>query len=486
VIFVPRFRSVACLASLALLPTACGVTPSPRAADRVVVPSGPAVIEFVDPARVPGLGVGTIAQDSPQVHITYPTLADAPALGRGLRAWLRRAVRDRVAAAPRGVGKQGVGHRAVNADWRLVAATGDVLGVRLRLGELTGDGWANGFRTFWYDRPGAALHPSADLLRPGGLAALADAVRRLVAVRRAGVAPSLVTPDPELFDSLTFTRRGDLVVELDDPRIGATERIAVEIPAASAAALLSDLGRRAQAAVRASVPEATTPPAGQRPAPSAAAAPRGGSAVDCAERPCVALAFDDGPGPYTASIVQIMRRYRACGTFFVLGGNAVARPDLVRHVHASCGLVANHTWSHRDLTTLPPSEIADQIRQGRHAIGTVTGTTPALVLPPYGSADARTAAVARELGVTLVRPDVTTGRVGPGAIAERALTGARRNAIVLLHETRATVEALPKVLSGLARRGYIFVTVADLGGWPENPDRYGTADTTGREKLTVR
>ena len=466
--FVPRLRSAACLASLALL-AACGTAPRPPtgpAADRVVVPSGPAFVDFVDPARVPGLGIGTIARDDPQVHLTYPTLDGAPALGRGLHAWLRGVARDRVPAAPhRGGGKQAAGRRAMTADWRLTAATGDMLGVRFRLGEPAGDRWANGFATFWYDRHGAALHPSADLLRPGALAALADTTRRRVRTRRTGVAPDKITPDPVLFDSLNFTRRGDLVVELDDPRIGATERVAVEIPAATAAALLSDLGRRAQAAVRASVPEATPPPT-EPPAAEPDAVPpravRGGA--DCTARPCVALAFDDGPGPYTTAIVQALRRHRACGTFFVLGGNAAARPDLVRNADTGCGLVASHTWSHRDLTTLTPSEAADQIAQGRHAAGAATGTPPALVLPPYGRSDPRVAAIARRLGVTLVHPDVTVAAgAGPDAIAARALAAARPGAVVLLHESRAVAEALPRVLDALARRGYIFVTVADLG-----------------------
>ena len=472
---MPRLRSAACLASLALL-AACGTAPRPPtgpAADRVVVPSGPAFVDFVDPARVPGLGIGTIARDDPQVHLTYPTLAGAPALGRGLHAWLRGVARDRVPAAPRrGGGKQAAGRRAMTADWRLTAATGDMLGVRFRLGEPAGDRWANGFATFWYDRHGAALHPSADLLRPGALAALADTTRRRVRTRRTGVAPDKITPDPVLFDSLNFTRRGDLVVELDDPRIGATERVAVEIPAATAAALLSDLGRRAQAAVRASVPEATPPPT-EPPAAEPDAVPpravRGGA--DCTARPCVALAFDDGPGPYTAEIVEILDRHGACGTFFALGIGAAVRPDLITRIQEGCGLVATHTWSHRDLTTLPRGELLDQLTRGRYAVGAATaqgvatGSGPGLLLPPYGAAGEQVAAAARDLGLTLVRPDVAV-RDGedPAEIAKRVLQQAGRNTIVLLHESRATVAALPRLLSRLTRRGYTFVTVADLPG----------------------
>ena len=61
---------------------------------------------------------------------------------------------------------------------------------------------------------------------------------------------------------------------------------------------------------------------------------------------------------------------------------------------------------------------------------------------------------------------VVTVRDGedPAEIVKRVLNEAGRNTIVLLHESRATVAALPRLLTRLARRGYTFVTVADLRG----------------------
>ncbi|MEV5412337.1 polysaccharide deacetylase family protein [Thermopolyspora sp. NPDC052614] len=500
------WRSLGGIASLVLLLTACDASVLPAAGDGIVVPSQPTVFDFVDPARIPGLGVETIAMDSPYVHVSYPTLADAPALDRGLRAWLSREVREHVAAVPKGSTAT-----EFNVDWRLTAASGDIVGVRLRMGEFAADGWANGFRTLWYDRADGRLHPSADLVKPDAVAALATTVRRLATADRVGIAADLIEADPDVFDSLNFNRRGDLVVELDDSRIvpASMGRAAIAVPAADAAPLLSDLGRRIQATVRAAAPQATVPypqarspmqtdleatgpePTGQAtgaeqtgaeqpapgqetsgPAASASHGPGGvdeagetsGPPTDCTKVKCVALTFDDGPGPYTAEILKIMKRHRACGTFFAVGINAAAQPDLVRRVGDGCGLLAAHTWSHRNLTTLPQSKIADQIERGRYAVASATGRSPTLLLPPYGDEDAQVDAVARELGVTVVRADVNAGDGDdPAAMAASVIARVSRNAIVLMHETRATVKALPRILNDLDRRGYAVVTVPDLG-----------------------
>src|SRR4051794_34593632 len=52
--------------------------------------------------------------------------------------------------------------------------------------------------------------------------------------------------------------------------------------------------------------------------------------VDCAKNKCLALTFDDGPGPYTARLLDMLKRRSVRATFFVIGRNAAAYPDLLR------------------------------------------------------------------------------------------------------------------------------------------------------------
>ncbi|HEY4727794.1 MAG TPA: polysaccharide deacetylase family protein, partial [Actinomycetes bacterium] len=83
-----------------------------------------------------------------------------------------------------------------------------------------------------------------------------------------------------------------------------------------------------------------------RPAPAAGQPPAGSAGV-------VYLTFDDGPAPaWTPRVLELLARYRARATFFVLGRSAAAYPELVRQEFAAGHGVGNHTWSHRRLTGL--------------------------------------------------------------------------------------------------------------------------------------
>jgi len=73
-------------------------------------------------------------------------------------------------------------------------------------------------------------------------------------------------------------------------------------------------------------------------------------------KPLVALTFDDGPGPYSAQLVDVLRRHGARATFFEIGRKAASHPGLVR-AELSAGAVGNHSWSHPDLTQLETAAV---------------------------------------------------------------------------------------------------------------------------------
>ncbi|MFF4616996.1 polysaccharide deacetylase family protein [Nonomuraea jabiensis] len=190
--------------------------------------------------------------------------------------------------------------------------------------------------------------------------------------------------------------------------------------------------------------------------------------VDCHRVKCVALTFDDGPGPYTDTLLAYLAAYHAHATFFVVGSNVVAYPGVLHRTVAAGHEIGNHTWSHPDLTRLSPARVRSQLGRTDQAIRAVTGVVPRLVRPPYGAFNGT---VRRQTGRPLVLWSVDTldWRYRSSAtVARRALRSVRPGSVILFHDIHpTTVRAIPRVLRKLAGRGYRFVTVSELfGGHP--------------------
>jgi peptidoglycan-N-acetylglucosamine deacetylase len=183
----------------------------------------------------------------------------------------------------------------------------------------------------------------------------------------------------------------------------------------------------------------------------------------------VALTFDDGPGPYTPGVLDVLERHHARGTFFAIGrmeryfGESTSRQ--IRDGDA----VGDHTENHRDLARLTRHEVREELFEPLARVELLRGARPRLFRPPYGSFNALTMRELHALHLLMVLWSVDTGdylRPGVAAIVARALEGARPGAIILMHDgggDRAqTVAALPEIIERLRARGFHLVTVPRL------------------------
>ncbi|MDP9847180.1 polysaccharide deacetylase family protein [Streptosporangium lutulentum] len=473
---MPKTRIAGGIALVAATAVGCGVTTASH--EESPLPSEPTMIDYVDPSRVFGLSTQTMSDDDPDarhVHAVYPTLTDAPRLNERLRRKVAEEL-DRftgsTAEPPGGTPPA----PEFNVDWQLSAVSPEVIGVRLRIGTSTGSRWSESRTTIWYDRTDKRALDSTGLLKdPAALNTLTGLVRSRLAQRSPETDPSSVRPDPKMFDSLGFNPRGELVVEFDDRQVAPESlgRVAVALPRSQTEGLLSTAGLRARrAALRPVTAPPPAPPSKEAVDATNAAEPPAASSlagsVDCAKAKCVALTYEDGPGSLTGRLLDILTDHNARATFFCLGSNASVQPELLRRMSIEGHLVANQTWSHRDLTTMSPAMIADQLTGAQREIIQATGQAPTLMRPPYGATDSRVASVAGGLGLAVVRwnVDIRDERDSdPRAIADRVVSSAEPGAIVLLHDVHsATVDATPEILRRLTADGYSFVTVPELYG----------------------
>lgn len=204
----------------------------------------------------------------------------------------------------------------------------------------------------------------------------------------------------------------------------------------------------------------------------------------------IALTFDDGPDPvWTPQILDILKQKGVTATFFIVGENGQANPDLVRRIVAEGNLIGNHSFTHPNLAEVPGQVVDLELNTTQRLIESLTGRSTRLLRAPYfGDAEPRTpdelipTVKAQALGYIsvglhldpddwkLVNDDGTrhtADQIVDEVIAAAAVTTPEeRGNIVLLHDAGGdrseTVKALPKLIDELRARGYEFTTVADL------------------------
>jgi peptidoglycan/xylan/chitin deacetylase (PgdA/CDA1 family) len=152
----------------------------------------------------------------------------------------------------------------------------------------------------------------------------------------------------------------------------------------------------------------------------------------------IALTFDDGPNPsITPELLDLLDRYQAKASFFLIGRNIRAFPGLVKEIVDRGHTIGNHTETHAALTFLSARSITEEIALCDEAIFEVTGKKSRLMRPPYGYRSPLLDGIIRRSGGGRVVMWSATARDWKAQLAARVikhLRGIRGGDIVLLHD----------------------------------------------------
>ncbi|MGE7917200.1 polysaccharide deacetylase family protein [Lysinibacillus xylanilyticus] len=184
----------------------------------------------------------------------------------------------------------------------------------------------------------------------------------------------------------------------------------------------------------------------------------------------IAITFDDGPHPkYTPQILDLLAKYNAKATFFIVGQNADKNPEVISRMYNDGHELANHTFTHPLRTNVP--NLLKEIKQTNESIYTITGFTPTLFRPVEGQySDAMIEAIAKEKYKVVMwswhLDTLDWKSPGTNRIVDTVLKGVKEGNIVLFHDgggnRQQTVKAMEKILPELEKQGYRFVTVSEL------------------------
>jgi len=117
----------------------------------------------------------------------------------------------------------------------------------------------------------------------------------------------------------------------------------------------------------------------------------------------IALTFDDGPNPaWTPQLLDLLAKYRAHATFFLIGKHAMEEPYLTRYIAEAGHVIANHSWSHPNLAFTSPRKVKQELKQTKQVLEHITGMPVRFFRPPFGGRRPDVLNAARDLGMTPV------------------------------------------------------------------------------------
>ena len=176
------------------------------------------------------------------------------------------------------------------------------------------------------------------------------------------------------------------------------------------------------------------------------------------------LTFDDGPHPTeTPFVLDQLRQYKAKASFFCIGKNVAAHPDIYQQILKEGHAVGNHTNQHKNgWKTRNDDYLKDFITAAKQIDST-------LFRPPYGKIKRSQIRAIQQVNpaVKIIMWTVLSAdfdqQVTPEKCLQNVLRHVQEGAIIVFHDSAKAAErmryALPQVLKTLSNQGYRFETL---------------------------
>lgn len=175
------------------------------------------------------------------------------------------------------------------------------------------------------------------------------------------------------------------------------------------------------------------------------------------------LTFDDGPHPeITPFVLKLLKQYNALGTFFCIGKNVVAYPDIYKQILDEGHAVGNHTYNHLNGWVTKDDVYMKNVAEAANYINSN------LFRPCYGRI---TSFQARNLKAAMkgrqpkiIMWDVLSGdfdtSITPQHCLSNVILKSTPGSIIVFHESEKALPrleyVLPRMLQYFSEKGYIF------------------------------
>lgn len=188
--------------------------------------------------------------------------------------------------------------------------------------------------------------------------------------------------------------------------------------------------------------------------------------VDTEEK-VLSISFDAAWGSAnTEELLNILDRYEARTTFFLVGFWAEKYPELVAEIVARGHEIGNHSATHPHMSQLSAAQIREELRKTSDLVKSITGQPTTLFRPPYGEYNDLVVRVSREEGYECVQWNVDSldwKNLGTQNMIAQCTRSVNPGDIVLFHnDSRYILEALPVILEYYTQAGYKIIPISEL------------------------
>ena len=189
-----------------------------------------------------------------------------------------------------------------------------------------------------------------------------------------------------------------------------------------------------------------------------------------ADEPVVYMTFDEGyEYGLTPTFLSILKEKDVKGLFFVTYDFAARQPELVQQIIDEGHVLGNHSWSHKNYSTLTPKEAAEDLMKLHDYIKENFGYEMKYFRFPSGNFNEQTLAVVQSMGYKSVfwsfayKDWLTDDQPEPAASADRIVNAACPGNIYLLHAVSQTnADILPEVIDRIRDAGYTWGDPTEL------------------------
>lgn len=195
------------------------------------------------------------------------------------------------------------------------------------------------------------------------------------------------------------------------------------------------------------------------------------------------LTFDDGPTPeITSWVLNQLEQYNAKATFFCIGKNITAHPEIFNQILKKGHSIGNHTYNHLNGWKTTTDEYLENFKLCETTISNQRFFTNSLSLesgikdlkskifrPPYGKVKAAQAKKLRQQGYKIIMWDVLSAdfdqNITKEACLDNVVSNTKSGSIIVFHDSVKAFKnleyVLPKVLKHLTEHHFTFGAIKD-------------------------